>query len=535
MEKEKILIISPTAGFGNRIRTICGSLIIANMCNRKCYVLWDIEETNSSNFASIINTKQTKLSQYFDVKNVEIFSDTLNIIPDICYSEWLPGQFWYEKPSYGQKKLNPTKTFKYNSTVDLINDRSDIILLETSYILKFENVDESLWKNMLSSSYKHHFKINNDKYQKILDNIKYDVGISIRRGEFLNIYPETNVSVEDISRWIKDNFKDLKVVIFSDDHEFRDQVREKTSFISDPIINDVSWEKGFMEFLVLSNCNSIYGTPLSSFSEEAALFGEKQYNTLPTIFPKSCITKKDYDLSKNELYTLGNKYNTDKVTHHGYHRYYQRYLENFKNVDDFAMIEIGIDESKSLNMWLEYFPLGFIYGVDIGKSLNGDRHLVYQANQNDIKELIKLHNIIIKNNKNVLFICDDGSHLPTHIFNTFNYMFKDVLLEGGIYIIEDIETSYWKNKELYTNMLNYGYHHKESVIEVFKGIVDTINNEFLNDENKKIQSLFTPLIKDDVINMISTITFCHNCIIIVKKEEYEYKYLDREYRFKSNL
>lgn len=106
------------------------------------------------------------------------------------------------------------------------------------------------------------------------------------------------------------------------------------------------------------------------------------------------------------------------------------------------MIEIGMDEYKSLHMWLNYFPKAFIYGMDIGKSSKGERYLVYKADQNDISELIKFKEIIEATKRRILFICDDGSHLPIHIFNTFNYMFKNILKDGGIYIIEDIETSY---------------------------------------------------------------------------------------------
>ncbi len=88
---------------------------------------------------------------------------------------------------------------------------------------------------------------------------------------------------------------------------------------------------------------------------------------------------------------IGQKYGTDKVTHHGYHRFYPRYLEFYRstilrnennvaetsNSNDnsesastsviekkgYGMLEIGIDESASLKTWLEYFPAPtFIYG-----------------------------------------------------------------------------------------------------------------------------------------------------------------------------
>jgi len=47
------------------------------------------------------------------------------------------------------------------------------------------------------------------------------------------------------------------------------------------------------------------------------------------------------------------------------------------------MLEIGIDESHSLDTWLEYFPKAFIYGIDIGVELDGERHRIFQADQSD--------------------------------------------------------------------------------------------------------------------------------------------------------
>jgi len=527
MDNKKILILSPTAGFGNRIRSICGGLLLSYMTGRKLYVMWDKEEENENDFDSISNVKKTELNDYFsNIKDCELLKDEL--IPNICYSEWLSGEFWYDKQSYGQKKLSPFKTVRYTSTLDIINNKSDIILLETSYIIKSENTDEKTWKTILSSIYKNTFKVV-DKYQDILNHKNYDVGISIRRGEFLKIYTEANQSLEDICSWILTSFEGLNVVIFSDDHDFRDKVRKITGFTSDPIVNDISWEKGFMEFLILSNCSKVYGTKLSSFSEEAALFGNKPYDTLLSEILKTLIIEN----KNNDLYDLGLKCGTDKINHHGYHRFYDKFLKNLRNEDNMGMIEIGMEEYKSLRMWLEYFPKAFIYGMDIGKSSQGDKYLVYQADQNDISELTKFKNIIDVSNRNILFICDDGSHLPIHIFNTFNYMFKNILKEGGIYIIEDIETSYWKRGELYGNKFNYGYHHKQSVIEVFKMIIDDINDEFLNNEEKNLQEF--NVIDIDVKSMISTITFCHNSIIIVKKTLSEYKYSNRKYRFEDKI
>jgi hypothetical protein len=528
-----MLIIAPTAGFGNRIRTICGGIMLSYMTNRKCYIMWEKEEIANNDHKSVANAKSTDLSQYFDMKHCTILSD-MNICVDVCYSEWLPGEFWHSRQSNCQRKLLCNKIVRYQSTLDIINDKSEVILLETSYILKPEQTLKGVWNKSLSSIYKNCFTVN-EKYQNYANEEKYDIGISIRRGEFLGLYPEANNSSEDIIRWINKSFTNKNVVIFSDDHEFRDKVREETNHKADPIINDILWEKGFMEFLALSNCGKIYGTAMSSFAEEAALFGDKPYET---ILSQIKLLKNDDDdmdniLKENsmELYQLGIKCNSDNITHHGLHRYYERYVKHLKDIDNVGMIEIGTDHGKSLSMWLEYFPKIFAYGVNLNFSLIGDRYHVLNAQQNDLDKLKKLEDIISTSHRKILFICDDGCHFPEHIFVGFNYLFKNVLENGGVYIIQGTETSYWKHGQLYGNEFNYGYLSQLSVVEVFKSIVDTINKEYLNDDDVEEQKSYTSLINENAIDMISTVTFCHNCIIIVKKEQYEYKYYNRKYRF----
>jgi hypothetical protein len=39
-------------------------------------------------------------------------------------------------------------------------------------------------------------------------------------------------------------------------------------------------------------------------------------------------------------------------------------------------------------------------------------------------------------------IVDDGSHVNEHIIKTFNHLFP-LLKKGGIYVIEDLQCSYW--------------------------------------------------------------------------------------------
>lgn len=146
---------------------------------------------------------------------------------------------------------------------------------------------------------------------------------------------------------------------------------------------------------------------------------------------------------------LGRKHGTDKVTHHGYHRFYPRFIEQYRALPPGqAMLEIGVDQSHSLNMWLEYYPNAFIYGVDISIGKTGDRFRIFKADQGQPSEMRR---IVEKDLQHPLFlIVDDGSHIPEHQVQCFDYLFgSGALLPGGTYIVEDIETSYWTRGGLY--------------------------------------------------------------------------------------
>jgi hypothetical protein len=219
----------------------------------------------------------------------------------------------------------------------------------------------------------------------------------------------------------------------------------------------------------------------------------------------------------NKLTYYGKKYKTDKVTHHQYDDLYDIFLNKFYDASG-CMIEIGIDSGKSLNMWLKVFNKAHIYGMDIDLKYSGERHDVFKTDQSDPLALDKYITKITKSN--LFFINDDGSHIPEHQLLTFNKLFP-LLSEDGVYIIEDIETSYWTRNGLYGYATRYGYKHKKSIIEIFKDVCDAVNQEFIK---KKIH---TPI---KHLQSIRSIMFGRNCIIILKKQPNA-----RKYRYFRNL
>jgi hypothetical protein len=216
-------------------------------------------------------------------------------------------------------------------------------------------------------------------------------------------------------------------------------------------------------------------------------------------------------MTMKTFYEIGRESGTDKIYHHRYDRFYPRFLEELRN-ESFSMLEIGIDQSCSLNLWKEYFPFAKIYGLDIGVDYQDERCRVFKGDQSKEEDL----EFLISNLEECRFIIDDGSHNPSHQFLTFVKLFDKVLSPGGIYIIEDIECNYWR-----PDSWLYGYMRGHfNLMEILKSYPDSINSKFSRKGNHL---------------KISSITFGQNCVIITKMTLEEEKNSQKEYGFKENL
>ena len=221
------------------------------------------------------------------------------------------------------------------------------------------------------------------------------------------------------------------------------------------------------------------------------------------------------NLLEKNMYDLGIKHGNDKITHHRYDLIYPMFLSQFN--DKIKMLEVGLGDGSggtgySRNMWKEIFPNSDIFVMDIHNEFEDEIGVVIKGDQSNLSDLERTSNLVGE----LDFIIDDGSHHPEHQVKTFNYFFNKNLKNGGLYIIEDIECSYWNPNESI-----YGYETGNlNIVEHFSKILHDINSEFSGNQNKY---------------KISQITFGKNCIVIKKQTNLEIELDSREYRFKNNL
>lgn len=202
---------------------------------------------------------------------------------------------------------------------------------------------------------------------------------------------------------------------------------------------------------------------------------------------------------------------TDKYGYHFYTPHYQSHFKKYKFKKN-NILEIGVGGyedpyigGNSLRMWKSYFPFSKIYAIDIhDKSfLQEHRIKIFKGSQVDVGFLEKIVNEIGA----IDIIIDDGSHINEHVITSFNYLFPK-LKKGGIYVVEDTQTSYWKDfggdsSNLDNKMTIYGF---------FKSLIDGLNNEEFILENYQ---------KTYLDKHIVSMHFYHNMIFIYKGDNNE--------------
>jgi cephalosporin hydroxylase len=131
------------------------------------------------------------------------------------------------------------------------------------------------------------------------------------------------------------------------------------------------------------------------------------------------------------------------------------------------MLEIGVAQGGSLGLWRELLGNdAVIFGVDVNPkcaAFDGDSGSVRIGSQEDPKFMRN----VVAEMTGLDVVLDDGSHICRHQRASFDVLFP-LLAEGGLYIIEDICSSYWPHWE-------GGYKRRGTIIEFLKDKVDDIH------------------------------------------------------------
>lgn len=130
-------------------------------------------------------------------------------------------------------------------------------------------------------------------------------------------------------------------------------------------------------------------------------------------------------------------YKTDKNSAHSYiDNLYDELLS--KKIDSTDILEIGVSQGGSIQLWRDYFINATIDAVDINDcSKFLDRHRINHIIGNAYTKDFFCN---LKNEYDI--IIDDGPHtLDTMIFFVKNYL--NLLRHDGIAIIEDIKSDEW--------------------------------------------------------------------------------------------
>lgn len=183
-----------------------------------------------------------------------------------------------------------------------------------------------------------------------------------------------------------------------------------------------------------------------------------------------------------------------------------------------CMLEIGIQNGGSLEVWSQYFPNAQVF---VGCDINPDcARLVYEDSR--IKVVVGDANTdtteteILSHSPSFDLIIDDGSHTSGDIVKSFARYFRH-LNYGGVFVAEDLHCSYWTN---YEGGLYYPY----SSIAFFKRLADIVNHEHWGVEKERRQLLqgfseqFSTEFDESTLAEVHSIEFFNSVCVVHKRK-----------------
>lgn len=214
---------------------------------------------------------------------------------------------------------------------------------------------------------------------------------------------------------------------------------------------------------------------------------------------------------REDLIRVGQLFGTDKWGAHWYLQHYHTHFHPLR-LKQLNILEIGVGGydnpdlgGESLRTWKTYFPNSQIYGIDLYDKARLDEKRIKTFRGSQIDEAF-LQGVFGEIGQ-VDIIIDDGSHVNQHVIRTFEILFP-LLKNPGIYVIEDVQTSYWPGFGGTSGRTSTG----ETIMGYFTHLVHCLNHAEILDRN------YVPTYFD---RHIIAMHFYHNLVFIHKGDNSE--------------
>lgn len=194
-----------------------------------------------------------------------------------------------------------------------------------------------------------------------------------------------------------------------------------------------------------------------------------------------------------------------------YFNVYETFFAKFRGRPNFRMLEIGVSQGGSLQMWRSYFGLGaHIIGVDINeacKRFEEPQTTIRIGSQSDpvfLKQLVDEFGCFD-------IILDDGGHTMEQQITSFDCLYPSVN-DNGVYLVEDCHTSYHEP-------FQGGFRRPSTFIEFAKGKLDELNGFHVHESGT---SLYT-----DFSRSTHAVTFIDSMVVFQKAKVPPPRYVER--------
>lgn len=149
----------------------------------------------------------------------------------------------------------------------------------------------------------------------------------------------------------------------------------------------------------------------------------------------------------------------------GFYKLYNEKLSPYVG-EKLKFLEIGVQDGSSIKKWRKMSPTWDVWGLDIDPNCRGEQIIIGSQEDKQVLKQFEGFDIVI----------DDGGHTWKQQIETFEQLFP-TLRNGGLYVIEDLHTSFWKT---------FNDYHISTVDYLLK-LVPHINYEETNDSGRLLE------------------------------------------------